>query len=185
LRSRSQKRGDFLGWFGERYVAQWLEPLKADGWKIIHDVPGKAGAKKFNIDHVAVGPGGVFAVETKARRKGHARPGFEDHVVFFDGRELEWPWGRDDHGLEQAERNGVWLAEWIKTETGERVHVSPILALPGWKVKKQIGRDARLSKVVNPKCLPDDLGPLKGVLSDEQVARIAAKLRALCRDVEE
>ena len=37
--SRLRRRADdYLGFFGERYVAEWLDPLKAQGWSIVHDV---------------------------------------------------------------------------------------------------------------------------------------------------
>ena len=47
---------------GEEAVGGILENLSADGWHVIHDVSFGRG----NIDHVVVGPGGVFAVETKS-----------------------------------------------------------------------------------------------------------------------
>ena len=95
----------YLGYFGERIVAEQLEPLKQEGWRIFHDVPARSkNGSAFNLDHIAIGPGGVYAIETKTRRKGRARPGFDDHKVFFDGRDLVWPWGEDNHGLDQAER---------------------------------------------------------------------------------
>jgi hypothetical protein len=48
---------------GELHVADVLEELRADGYKPIHDIIGDG----FNVDHVLVGPGGVFAIETKYR----------------------------------------------------------------------------------------------------------------------
>ncbi|HEX2266057.1 MAG TPA: nuclease-related domain-containing protein, partial [Solirubrobacterales bacterium] len=47
---------------GEEVVGQVLEGLSADGWHVLHDVSFGRG----NIDHIAVGPGGVFTVETKS-----------------------------------------------------------------------------------------------------------------------
>ena len=93
-----------LGYLGERFVGDCLEPLKRQGWYVLHDMPGEAGERKFNIDHVAVGPGGVWAIETKTRRKGRARPGFEPHKVFFDGKQLIWPWGEDAYGTGTGEK---------------------------------------------------------------------------------
>lgn len=174
----------YLGYFGERIVAEHLEPLKQQGWRIFHDVPGQANGHKFNLDHVAVGPQGVFAIETKTRRKGSARPGFDDHKVFFDGRDLVWPWGEDNHGLEQAERNAVWLADTLKQELGERVHVTPLLTLPGWWVDMKPARESRMCRVTNPKGL-SRLLPAGGViLSPEKINNIAVRLEARCRDVE-
>jgi hypothetical protein len=48
---------------GEEVVGKILEELAEDGWHVIHDVSFGRG----NIDHVVVGPGGIFTVETKSR----------------------------------------------------------------------------------------------------------------------
>ncbi len=174
----------YLGYFGERIVAEHLEPLKQQGWRIFHDVPCQNNGAKFNIDHIAVGPTGVFVLETKTRRKGRARPGYDDHKVYFDGRQLVWPWGEDNHGLEQAERNAVWLADTLKTEIGDRVHVTPMLTLPGWWVELKPSRDSRLCRVTNPKGLSKLLPAGGTILSPQQIEAIAATLEARCRDVE-
>ncbi|RNL57259.1 nuclease-related domain-containing protein [Arthrobacter oryzae] len=49
---------------GERLVAEKLEELTARGWRILHDVrwPGRP---KANLDHIAVGPGGVIVIDAK------------------------------------------------------------------------------------------------------------------------
>ena len=174
----------YLGYFGERIVAEQLEPLKQQGWQVFHDVPCINNGHKFNIDHIAVGPNGVFVIETKTRRKGGARPGFDDHKAYFDGRALVWPWGEDNHGLEQAERNSLWLADTIKAETGERVFVTPFLTLPGWWVENKPSRESRLCRVVNPKALSKFLVNGRVTLEQKQIDAIAAKLDARCRDVE-
>jgi Nuclease-related domain len=48
---------------GEEVVGKALEGLAADGWHVIHDVSFGRG----NIDHIVVGPGGIFTIETKSR----------------------------------------------------------------------------------------------------------------------
>ncbi|MCI2237044.1 NERD domain-containing protein [Kineococcus sp. TRM81007] len=49
---------------GERLVAADLAVLEADGWTVLHDVrwPGR---QRANLDHVAIGPGGVVVVDSK------------------------------------------------------------------------------------------------------------------------
>ncbi len=179
-----ERSNHFLGWFGERVVGEELQKATVHGWRVFHDLPFKNNGADFNIDHVVVGPGGMFAIETKTRRKGNARPGFKDNTVFFDGRDLVWPWKEDNHGLEQAERNALWLTNWIRTEIGERVHVSPVLALPGWWLEMKPSRETRLCRVVNPKWLPGILADQKPLLTPKQVELIALRLEARCRDVE-
>lgn len=174
-------RDDALGYRGERAVAEFLEPLLARGYRIFHDVPAEGAKKPFNLDHIAVGPSGVAVIETKTRRKGRARPGFEDHEVSYDGRQLIWPWGEDRHGVEQARNEAEWLRKWIEQRTGIRTSVKPILALPGWWVNAS-ARDP--VTVVNAKSVATAVeGRGEATLSSEQIDLIARQLDTLCRDV--
>jgi hypothetical protein len=47
---------------GEEEVGELLEGLAARGWHVVHDVSLGRG----NVDHILVGPGGVYTVETKS-----------------------------------------------------------------------------------------------------------------------
>src|SRR5207248_10817074 len=80
-----------LGFHGERYVAEELNQLMSDGFRVFHDVP----FGNYNIDHVLIGPTGVFVVETKTRRKRTAH-GAGKHKVQFDGTQLNFPGGKWD-----------------------------------------------------------------------------------------
>jgi len=53
-----------VGAEGERRTAEALARLEADGYRVLHDrcIPGSLA----NIDHVVVGPTGVYVVETKS-----------------------------------------------------------------------------------------------------------------------
>src|SRR5664280_1280166 len=114
--------------------------IRDRGWYVFHDVPAEAAKQKFNIDHVAVGPGGVWAIETKTRSKGNARPGRKDNEVTFNGSVLAWPWGEDSYGPEQAKNNAEWLKDWLNKRTGLNIDVRAALALPGWCVVGQCSR---------------------------------------------
>ena len=180
----AERQNRYLGYFGERVVAESLEPLKLRGWRIFHDVPCDEAAGAPNIDHVAVGPGGVFAVETKTRRKGPARAGQPDYKVISDGERLIWPWGEDRHGLKQAHQRALWLSQWLEGLLGRPVAVQPILALPGWWVERS-GRG--IVQVLNAKELPVALTPRPGApapLSGDDIELVSRQLDARCRDVE-
>jgi hypothetical protein len=51
---------------GERRTARLLDPLERHGWAVLHDlaVPGS----RANIDHLVIGPGGVFVIDSKHYR---------------------------------------------------------------------------------------------------------------------
>jgi hypothetical protein len=48
---------------GERQTARLLAKLDRDGWRVLHDlaIPGSHA----NIDHLAIGPGGVWVIDSK------------------------------------------------------------------------------------------------------------------------
>ncbi|MBI2518566.1 MAG: NERD domain-containing protein [Opitutae bacterium] len=182
LGRKGLKRGNhYLGWFGERMTAEELEPLREKGWKIFHDVPVERGGYECNIDHVAVGPGGVFAIETKMRRKGNARPGRKDYEVFYDGEHLSWPWAEDTYGIPQAMNNARDLREWLEQLTGVHVEVTAVLTFPGWFVAERKRGPVR---VVHVSFLPHLLTAKADVLAPKQIEIFARQLEARCRDVE-
>jgi Nuclease-related domain len=51
---------------GERRTARLLDPLERQGWAILHDlaIPGS----RANLDHLVIGPGGVFVIDSKQYR---------------------------------------------------------------------------------------------------------------------
>lgn len=179
----TNRRNHLLGYLGERAVAEELEPLLREGYRVFHDVPVGKAEGGFNLDHVVVGPTGLFAIETKTRRKGRAREGFDDHKVFYDGRQLIWPWAEDTTGLDQARNEADWLTKWVKQMTGLATAAKPILALPGWWVET---RTPGPVSVQNPKNIPTNIrGKGVRVLEDSQIDLIARQLDMRCRDVED
>ena len=71
-----------LGYDAELAVGQELNSMLRDGYWIFHDVP----AENYNIDHVLVGPAGVFAIETKGRSKLKQKNGKAEYKVIYDGK---------------------------------------------------------------------------------------------------
>jgi hypothetical protein len=170
-----------LGYLGERAVGEELNRLQSDGWTIFHDVPfaENPGAGPFNVDHVVVGRGGLYAIETKARRKRRAKDG---HEAVFDGRLVQFPWGGDFLGPDNARFRAKALASWLSKALGRDIPVTPVLVLPGWFVRRTGASDLR---VVGG-------GELHGVFRGENerpqfdeatVRAIAALLDERCRDV--
>ena len=51
---------------GERRTARLLGPLERQGWAVLHDLalPGS----RANLDHLVIGPGGVFVIDSKQYR---------------------------------------------------------------------------------------------------------------------
>jgi Nuclease-related domain len=53
------------GQIGEQQTEDVLKPLERVGWRVIHDIPNARG----NWDHVVVGPGGLFLLDTKTSER--------------------------------------------------------------------------------------------------------------------
>jgi nuclease-like protein len=51
---------------GERRTAQLLGPLERHGWAVLHDLA--VPSSRANIDHLAIGPGGIFVIDSKQYR---------------------------------------------------------------------------------------------------------------------
>lgn len=148
----------------------------ARGYRVFHDVP----FDRFNLDHVVVGPPGVYCIETKARRKPADLQGPDKAAVTFDGEKLVYPKGNwDTQALEQARRNTRTLQEWLTSACGERVTANAILTLPGWYVSRRAVGDVN---VLNPQEIKSSFPDRpKQPLSHEQIQRIAHQLTERCR----
>jgi hypothetical protein len=147
---------------GERRTARLLEPLERDGWAVLHDlaVPGS----RANLDHLVIGPGGVFAIDSKQYR----------------GRLQLDPTGRLWHGrypLAPAVRAASWEADQaaqVLPDPG--MAVVPIVAVHGAQVPwGKVVIDG--VPVVSARRLPSMLGQLPVVLGPERVAWLADQAR--------
>jgi hypothetical protein len=130
---------------------------------------------------VAVGPRGVFVIETKARRRRAGRNGKFEHVVGYDGKALKFPTGDDFKAIRQAERNARWLEEYLTKRTIEAVNAQPVVVVPGWYV--DTGGNFPV-KVMNAEYLKKYLRSASGAIGPAQARRIIAALEDKCRDVE-
>jgi Nuclease-related domain len=156
---------DAIAWrrgaVGERRTARLLGQLERHGWPVLHDLalPGS----RANIDHLAIGPGGVFVIDSKQYR----------------GRlQLDRP-GRLWHGrypLAPALRAVSFEADQAAQVLTDADVVVPIVAvhgaqLPGGKVVTQG------VPVVAARRLPSMLRALPAVLGPERVADLADQAR--------
>ena len=136
----SQRKRTKLGYEGEVAVGQALNQMMRDGYHVYHDFV----ADKFNIDHVLIGPGGVFAVETKARSKSTAGNGRINARVIYDGKSLQFPKWKDSDTLPRAERQAKWLGQWLSSATGEKTQVLPVVVVPGWFIERKTTNSVRV-----------------------------------------
>jgi len=153
-----------LGIDGERAVGQFLERLREQGYQVFHDVPGD----NFNLDHVCIGPAGVFTVETKTWSK----PVSGNPRVHYDGEQL-LVGGRvpDRDALLRAKAQATWLSRLLQESTGRAFVVRPVVVFPGWFVEASVGAQSEVW-VMEPKGLPAFLSrqPARLPLEDIKMA---------------
>jgi hypothetical protein len=160
---------------GEKTVGQFLEALRERGYRVFHDVIGGA----FNVDHVLIGPAGIFTVETKTHSKpiGDARVVFDGEAIRIDGFEPD----RDPVVQEKAQAS--WLRELLAESTGRKFEVRSAIVFPGWFVD-YTGPKERTIWVLNPKTLPSFLDHEPARLSQEDVRLASFHLSRFVRTQE-
>lgn len=60
---KTDERNWRIGADGEESIGARLEKLTAHGWHVLHSIP--VGERGSDIDHVLIGPGGVYTINTK------------------------------------------------------------------------------------------------------------------------
>lgn len=156
-------RGWYLGVLGERRVAELLTQL-GDEWTVLHSVP--AGVNGRDIDHVVIGPGGVFTINTKNHPgKQIWAAGFG---VMIDGF-------KHPEYLQAAVREVRQARTALSQRIGEAVTVTGIVVFvdPSSVTRKAASGDGDVEvRILADRELLDSLsGPV--VLTPSQVARIA------------
>lgn len=119
---RSPLIADSLPWYrgaiGELEVARVLDGLGTE-WTAIHAIPvGKAGS---DIDHLVIGPGGVFTINSKFH---------EGKNVWVASKALMVNGQRTNH-LRNASFEANRAAKMLTHAAGRAVDVTPIVAIVG------------------------------------------------------
>ena len=157
---KSEVRNRGLGRDGEKAVGQFLEKLRERGYQVFHDVIGQG----FNVDHVLIGPAGVFTVETKTYSK--ARGGSR---VVFNGETIRIDDVKPDRDLAiQAKAQASWLRQTLADSTGRQFAVKSVIVFPGWYVENT-GPKNKALWVLEPKMLPTFLDHDNLLLSTEDI----------------
>ncbi len=178
-----QRRAWRFGLRGEQSVAEKLasREVAAADYTVFHDVPVVRRGKNFNIDHVVVGPGGVFVLETKARARRKATGKQEEHKVYYDGETLTFPWCYDKDAVRQVEGNAEWVREFLQAYAPKGLMIQPVIVVPGWFVESK-GNYA--VKAMNGDYLAGYLKRAKRIYEPEQLEAVIKRLDEKCRELE-
>lgn len=169
-----------LGFEGERHVGEALNQLMLVGYRVFHDFLITDKPRRIrNIDHIVIGANGVFAVETKTRRKIKAETGAKV-TVLEDA--LQYPWGIDRDDLAQAQQDARWLSDWLSKMSERPVNVRSLLVLPGWFIDR---RAKPAVTVMSGSEVGANIPRLNGtVMSESEVRRLAAIIEDRNRSIE-
>lgn len=180
----NQARTARMGYLGELAVAEALAELPfEEGWRIFHDLRLRSSkSKTFNIDHVVVGPTGVFAIETKVKSPSRERSSGDSYLTIHGDR-IEFPDGKkwSDKHRRQARGNARDLREWLNESDVACRYVAAYLVLPGWDVKYARGK--RNKRICATKNLVAFLRREEGSLSEKEIRAFSRRLESHCRDL--
>jgi hypothetical protein len=121
-----------------------LDPLLKEKYRVFHDVV----SDQFSVDHLVVGPKGVFAIQTHAKSVSANKQSPDDRIVTYNGRELFFPKGSDHGIVENARINAEKLSQWLSGQAEAPVAVRAIISLPGWTVRRTSSEGM---PIINPK----------------------------------
>lgn len=157
-----------LGLLGEEAVGQYLEEkLRPLGCQVLHDIPFDG----FNIDHVVIGRGGIYCIETKT----HSKPAKGYSEIKYDGACVTVNGFKPDRDpIVQAKAAAHSLHELLDSSTGKKFSVKPVVLYAGWFIKGPTDADVW---VLNEKALPTFIGKAKETLPPEDINLITYHLK--------
>ncbi|MFC8916059.1 nuclease-related domain-containing protein [Streptomyces sp. NPDC057116] len=163
LRQSSEWDSWYTGLEGERKVGRELERLIPQGWRVLHGIEKGNGG---DIDHLLIGPGGVFTINTKTHRGASVWVG--DTMTKVNG-------GRPQPYAAASRAEADYVRRVLGRHCDFDVPVDPVLVFVGvaslhraatqYTVRLYQERDVAA------------LGPLTGRLTPEQVESVYAVAR--------
>ena len=90
---------------------------RSGDWRFVHSVP--VGTRGSGIDHVLVGPGGVFTINTKAHRDAHIWVG--PNTIMVSGHKQPY--------LRNSRHEASRASKLLSAATGFEVRAHPVIAM--------------------------------------------------------
>ncbi|WP_106975449.1 nuclease-related domain-containing protein [Streptomyces sp. NRRL S-455] len=151
------------GLAGERRVGAELNRLERHGWRVLHSIPL---ANRVDVDHLLIGPGGVFSINTKHHHDKAVWVG-DDAVKVNHGKPA--PYARKSRA--EAKR----VVQVLEHYCDFPVPVEPVLVFVGVTDLQVVA--TQLSVRVYQERQVAALAPLSGVLTGEQVEQVYSVAR--------
>jgi hypothetical protein len=158
---------------GERIVAEVLDTIREEGFRVFHDIIGP----NFNVDHLLVGPRGIYVIETKTIKKPHS----PNATIWYDGETVSLAGLTPERDpIKQASALAKWIADLVQESSGKSYPVRPVVLYPGWYVER-LKNLSPYVWVLNPKALPAFIQNEPVAVEDDEVAVIAFHLSRYVR----
>jgi hypothetical protein len=152
---------------GEKLVGAVLDELREEGYFPIHAVPLGRG----DIDHVLVGPAGVFVIETKHPRSNGLITFRNGQGIFVDGRP-KW-----NPAIKQAKNAAAKIGPIVEKHCAAREGqgVMPVVVFVGnWRVADQW--ESTDVRVFTPATFQNYIRDQQPVLTHDEIQQIASLL---------
>lgn len=120
----TEERAWRLGAKGEAKVGKTLDRLP-DGWRVLNSVP--VGDRGSDIDHVVIGPGGVFTLNTKHHPGG--RVWVAERALMVNGQKTDY--------LRNSEFEAERASRLLSAAIGFHVPVEPIIVIVGAEITRK------------------------------------------------
>jgi nuclease-like protein len=162
LANTTAERAWRMGARGERFSG-WLLDRLPEGWHVFHDVP--VGERGATIDHLVIGPAGVFTVNTKNLR---GKIWLAPRTLLVDGRKRDY--------LPKAVREAGRASRLLGEALRRPIAVTPVLSIIAdeWTVKER-PTDVIVATPRGVKRLLLDRGGTLGPREVHEIAEAAAK----------
>lgn len=148
-----------VGAAGERRVGARLDKLP-EPWRVLHAIP--VGTRGADIDHLVIGPGGVFTVNTKHHPQANVWVGGNTFLVN----------GHRQPYVRNAQHEARRAARLLSAASGVNVEVTGVIAVVGAHKGFTIKAQPEDVQVVAPSGFARSLPRLPAVLGEHQIETI-------------
>ncbi len=152
---------------GERRTERALRPLERAGWRIVHDLDAPGAG---NLDHVAVGPAGVFLLDSKAWGGVVTVDAHGATITPRDNPDAAWTATGLHHALPRAASR---LARALAAASGQTIPAPGPVVVVWAAFPQQVATYGPLTYVAGPH-LADWLHGQPRALNRDQLAAVAA-----------
>ncbi|WP_372408217.1 nuclease-related domain-containing protein [Streptomyces luteireticuli] len=163
LRRPSEWDSWYTGLDGERQVGRELERLAPKRWRVLHGVPKNNGG---DIDHLLIGPGGVFSINTKTHRGASVWVG--DAMAKVNG-------GKPAPYAAASRAEAAYVQGVLQRHCGFAVPVEPVLVFVGVASLERAATQHTV-RIYREREVAA-LGSLTGTLTPEQVGQVFSAAR--------